>query len=70
MSVHIPRESTETDSSSRRAEHDAEDIVYVVTRYWSRVDINRIPEQDMNEFVRRYPAAATAWSQIKRKYTS
>lgn len=53
---------------SRRAEHDAEDIVYVVTRYWNEVDINRVPEQDMDDFVRRYPAAGPAWGQIKRKY--
>ncbi|KIP03399.1 hypothetical protein PHLGIDRAFT_26148 [Phlebiopsis gigantea 11061_1 CR5-6] len=52
----------------RQAEHDAEDIAYVLTRYWNRVDFNRIPEHDMDEFVRRRPAAASAWAQIKQKY--
>ena len=55
-------------SRRRQAEHDAEDIVYVLTRYWNRVDFNRIPEHDMDEFVRRHPAAASAWAQIKQKY--
>lgn len=52
----------------RRAEHDAEDIIFVMTRYWSEVDINRIPDQDMREFVRQHPAAAAPWSELKTKY--
>ena len=49
-------------------EKDAEDIVYALSRYWNRVDINRIPEQDMDEFVARHRTAATAWAELKRKY--
>ncbi|KAL4247238.1 hypothetical protein ABKN59_008732 [Abortiporus biennis] len=54
--------------SLRRVELDAQDIVYILGRYWDRVDINRIPEQDMKEFVSRYPAAAPAWREVRRKY--
>jgi hypothetical protein len=53
---------------SRRQEGDAQDIVYALTRYWNRVDINRIPEQDMNLFAARYAGAAAAWVQVKKKY--
>ncbi|KDQ59993.1 hypothetical protein JAAARDRAFT_592781 [Jaapia argillacea MUCL 33604] len=53
---------------SRAQENDAQDIIYCLSRYWNRVDINRIPEDDMNTFVTRYPSAAPAWTAIKRKY--
>ncbi|GLB39094.1 hypothetical protein LshimejAT787_0602560 [Lyophyllum shimeji] len=52
----------------RGSEGDAHDISYVLSRYWNRVDINRIPEQDMGVFVSRNPMAAPAWMAIKRKY--
>ncbi|PSS29834.1 hypothetical protein PHLCEN_2v2675 [Hermanssonia centrifuga] len=52
----------------RRLDHDAEDIVYALSRYWNRVDINRIPEQDMCEFVARFRAAEPAWKELKKKY--
>jgi hypothetical protein len=42
--------------------------MYVLTRHWNRIDINRIPEQDMNAFVGRHRAASTAWTSLKRKY--
>jgi hypothetical protein len=40
----------------------------MLTRFWNRVDINRIPEQEMAYFVGRYTAAAPAWVEIKKKY--
>ncbi|KAF9450229.1 hypothetical protein P691DRAFT_810986 [Macrolepiota fuliginosa MF-IS2] len=52
----------------RGAERDAHDIVYVLSRFWNRVDINRIPEQDMNHFVTRNHSAGSAWSALRRKY--
>lgn len=55
-------------TSSRGLDADAQDISYALSRYWNRVDINRIPEQDMNQFVSRNTAAAPAWSAVKRKY--
>lgn len=54
--------------NSRGAEGDAHDIVYVLSRFWNRVDINRIPEQDMNHFATRNNTAAPAWSALRRKY--
>jgi hypothetical protein len=53
---------------SRRQERDAQDIVYALTRYWNRVDFNRMPEQDMNIFAARYTGAAAAWVEVKKKY--
>jgi len=52
----------------RGLERDAQDIAYALSNYWNRVDINRIPEQDMNHFVSRNVAAAPAWTAVKRKY--
>ncbi|KAJ3504757.1 hypothetical protein NLJ89_g7771 [Agrocybe chaxingu] len=52
----------------RGADSDAQDISYVLTRYWNRIDINRITEQDMNHFVSRNPATAPAWVSLRRKY--
>ncbi|EIW51628.1 uncharacterized protein TRAVEDRAFT_176208 [Trametes versicolor FP-101664 SS1] len=52
----------------RGREQDARDIVYAMTRYWTRVDLNRIPEQEMNDFVARFPAVSPSWQELKRKY--
>ncbi|KAI0075959.1 hypothetical protein K474DRAFT_1317660 [Panus rudis PR-1116 ss-1] len=52
----------------RASERDAQDIIYALSQYWDRVDINRIPEQEMNDLVSRYPAAAPAWRDLKKKY--
>ncbi|KAH9477461.1 hypothetical protein JR316_0009674 [Psilocybe cubensis] len=52
----------------RGSERDAQDILYVFVRYWNRVDINRITEQDMNVFVSRNASAAPAWLALRRKY--
>ncbi|KAF9003337.1 hypothetical protein BDQ17DRAFT_1425302 [Cyathus striatus] len=52
----------------RGTERDAQDIIYALSRYWNRVDINRIQEQDMNQFVARYEVAAPAWAAVRRKY--
>lgn len=52
----------------RGSERDAQDIIYMVSRYWNRIDINRIAEQDMNLFVARNMSAAAPWTALKRKY--
>jgi hypothetical protein len=39
-----------------------------MTRYWNSIDINRIPENDMDRFVEMVGAAAPGWAAIKRKY--
>ncbi|KAJ7636877.1 hypothetical protein FB45DRAFT_450975 [Roridomyces roridus] len=52
----------------RGEDRDAQDIIYVLSRYWNRVDINRIPEQDMNHFVSRNASVGPAWAAVRRKY--
>lgn len=51
-------------------ERDAQDICFAVTNYWARVDFNRVPENDMVQFVLRYPSVAQAWEAIRRKYNA
>lgn len=53
---------------SRGSERDAQDIIYILGRYWNRIDINRIPELDMNLFVARNLTAAPSWVALKRRY--
>lgn len=60
--------SLSADSCSRGSERDAQDIIFFVSRYWNSVDMNRIPEHDMNHFVEVYGAAASGWAALKRKY--
>ncbi|KAI6003006.1 hypothetical protein BKA83DRAFT_673948 [Pisolithus microcarpus] len=52
----------------RGSERDAHDIVYTLCRYWNRLDINRVPEHDMNHFVKCHRTAALSWAALKRKY--
>ncbi|KAF8500431.1 hypothetical protein F5888DRAFT_1801952 [Russula emetica] len=52
----------------RGSERDAQDIVFIMSRYWNSIDINRIPEHDMDRFVEIVGAAAPGWAAIKRKY--
>ncbi|KAJ7323063.1 hypothetical protein DFH08DRAFT_355666 [Mycena albidolilacea] len=52
----------------RGGDGDAQDISYVLSRYWNRVDINRIPEPDMNHFVSRNTSVGPAWAAVRRKY--
>ncbi|TBU38147.1 hypothetical protein BD309DRAFT_874994 [Dichomitus squalens] len=54
--------------SIRGSERDAQEITFAMSRYWNRVDLNRIPEQEMNEFASRFPAVAPSWHELKRKY--
>lgn len=55
-------------ATSRGSERDAQDIVFIMSRYWNGIDINRIPEHDMDRFVEMVSAAAPGWAAIKRKY--
>jgi len=52
----------------RGSERDAQDIIFMLGRYWNRIDLNRITEQDMNLFVARNITAAPSWIALKRKY--
>ncbi|KAG6334208.1 hypothetical protein ID866_4879 [Astraeus odoratus] len=53
---------------TRGSERDAHDIIYTLCRYWNRLDINRVPEHDMNHFVTCHRTAALSWAALKRKY--
>lgn len=65
----IPLSCTEQlDIHSRMSDRDAQDVTFVLSRYWNRVDINRIPEQDMNYFTTRNPSSQLWWLALKRKY--
>lgn len=66
VSSFLARELTLCFSSN--LERDAQDICFAMSRYWNRVDANRIPEHDMNYFAGRNTVAAPAWQAIKRKY--
>ncbi|KAH7924374.1 hypothetical protein BV22DRAFT_1013420 [Leucogyrophana mollusca] len=52
----------------RGSASDAQDILYTICQHWNRLDINRIPEVDMNHFVTSHRAAALSWAALKRKY--
>jgi hypothetical protein len=54
--------------TSRGLERDAQDIIFIICRYWNSIDVNRIPEHDMDRFVEVVRAAAPGWAAIKRKY--
>jgi len=60
--------STDWSTCSRGSERDARDITYTLCRYWNRLDINRVPEHDMNHFVACHRPAALSWAALKRKY--
>ncbi|KAF8516794.1 hypothetical protein JB92DRAFT_2909217 [Gautieria morchelliformis] len=53
---------------SRGSQDDAEHVIFILTRFWGQVDINRIQEDDMDRFVAQFPAATPAWKSIKRRY--
>ncbi|KAG8927700.1 hypothetical protein FRC00_002010 [Tulasnella sp. 408] len=48
---------------------DAHDIIYVLSTFSQNVDLNRIPEFDMDRFCKTYPGEASfAWNSIKNRY--
>jgi len=52
----------------RQSDSEAREITYLLNRYWNRVDMNRIPEQDMTDFVAAHREAAQGWTALRRKY--
>ncbi|KZS97318.1 hypothetical protein SISNIDRAFT_529784 [Sistotremastrum niveocremeum HHB9708] len=54
--------------TTRGLEQDAHDLLFMLTRYWTQVDINRIPDADMERFVSQHEEATTAWDAIKAQY--
>ena len=66
LTTHSQIDSSLQISSSAEAD-DATDIAYVLARHWSRVDINRIPD-DLERFVQTYPQSAPAWEALRERY--
>ncbi len=62
------RKLTPTLLRRRALDRDAQDITFAMSRYWNRVDLNRIPEQEMCDFAARFPAVAPSWQELRRKY--
>ncbi|OCB85028.1 hypothetical protein A7U60_g7985 [Sanghuangporus baumii] len=54
----------------RALDSDMQDIIWVLAHYWQSVDINRIPDQDMERFIAEHPNAAPAWTAIKNRFAS
>ncbi|KAF5340197.1 hypothetical protein D9611_007870 [Ephemerocybe angulata] len=52
----------------RGSEKDASDIVFVLSHFWDRVDINRIPELDMDTFAGRNSSVVPAWAALRKRY--
>lgn len=55
---------------SRALDSDVQDIIWVLAHYWQSVDINRIPDQDMERFIAEHPNVAPAWAAIKNRFSS
>ncbi|KAJ2933216.1 hypothetical protein H1R20_g3929, partial [Candolleomyces eurysporus] len=54
----------------RGSEKDASDIVFMLSQYWNVVDINRIPEQDMDVFACRNSSVVPAWTALRKRYSN
>jgi hypothetical protein len=53
---------------SRSNAEDAQDVIFILNRYWASIDLNRIPEADMDRLAMAYPAAEAPWNAIKERY--
>jgi hypothetical protein len=43
-------------------------VRYALDRCWEQLDLNRIPEADMREFVAQHRAAAPAWAALRKRW--
>lgn len=55
-------------SRSRNTDADAQDVLFILNRYWASIDLNRIPEADMDRLVALYPSAEAPWAAVKQRY--
>ncbi|KAG8739592.1 hypothetical protein FRC10_005393 [Ceratobasidium sp. 414] len=55
--------------SNRNIDADAQDVLFILNRYWASIDLNRIPEADMDRLVTVHPTAADPWAAVKQRYT-
>ncbi|QRV81832.1 hypothetical protein RhiJN_24275 [Ceratobasidium sp. AG-Ba] len=54
--------------ATRNTEADAHDILFILNQYWASIDLNRIPEADMDRLVGAYPNAEAPWNAVKQRY--
>ncbi|KAF8605650.1 hypothetical protein BDV93DRAFT_438584 [Ceratobasidium sp. AG-I] len=54
--------------STRSTDADAQDVLFILLRYWASIDLNRIPEPDMERLVAKYPNADGPWNAVKQRY--
>ncbi|KAF8734918.1 hypothetical protein RHS02_06550, partial [Rhizoctonia solani] len=54
--------------ANRSNPDDAQDVIFILNRYWASIDLNRIPEADMDRLAMVYPAAEAPWNAIKERY--
>ncbi|KAG8710366.1 hypothetical protein FRC09_000169 [Ceratobasidium sp. 395] len=56
--------------ATRNTDADAQDVLFILNRYWASIDLNRIPEADMDRLVIAYPTAEPPWAAVKQRYIS
>ncbi|KAG8755405.1 hypothetical protein FRC11_006061 [Ceratobasidium sp. 423] len=54
--------------ATRNTNEDAQDVLFILNRYWASIDLNRIPEADMDRLVTVYPTAAGPWNAVKERF--
>ncbi|CAE7180412.1 unnamed protein product [Rhizoctonia solani] len=54
--------------ATRNTDADAQDVLFILNRYWASIDLNRIPEADMDRLVAVYQAAEAPWNAVKERY--
>ncbi|KAG9103961.1 hypothetical protein FRC06_006571 [Ceratobasidium sp. 370] len=54
--------------ANRNTDADAQDVLFILNRYWASIDLNRIPEADMDRLVSLNPTAADPWAAVKQRY--
>ncbi|CAE6445258.1 unnamed protein product [Rhizoctonia solani] len=54
--------------AARNISEDAQDVLFILNRYWASIDLNRIPETEMDRLVMAYPEAEAPWNAVKERY--
>lgn len=54
--------------STNNNDADAQDVLFILNRYWGSIDLNRIPEADMDRLVALHPTAEPPWTAVKQRY--
>jgi hypothetical protein len=69
MSINLSQTHLIFPFNSGHSTQDAVDLIFVLTRFWHRININRIQESDMDRFVQHYPAATQSWESLKLQWS-